>query len=69
MFHQKILYMEWKIYTLTKVGENFLLKGKTLTFGFKKPYDVLLQLEVRTNVLSLVVYTELNEVTMWELFT
>lgn len=37
--------------TLNKIGENFLISGKKLTFSFKKPYDILLLPEYRTNVL------------------
>jgi DNA invertase Pin-like site-specific DNA recombinase len=36
---------------LLRVGENFLIKDKNLTFRFKKPYDVLLKPELRTDVL------------------
>jgi site-specific DNA recombinase len=37
--------------TLNKIGGNFLISGKKLTFEFKQPYDVLLKPEYRTNVL------------------
>lgn len=33
------------------VGENLFLKDKNLEFSFKKPFDILLQPEYRTNVL------------------
>lgn len=42
---------EQKQKILRKIGENFLLKDKMLTFSFKQPYDVLLKPEVRTDVL------------------
>jgi site-specific DNA recombinase len=42
---------EAKQKVLSKIGENFLLKDKILTFSFKKPYDILLKPEYRTNVL------------------
>jgi len=42
---------EQKQRVLSKVGENFILKDEKLTFSFKKPYDVLLQPEVRQDVL------------------
>lgn len=42
---------EAKQRVLAKIGENFLLKNKMLTFSFKKPYDCLLKPEYRTDVL------------------
>jgi site-specific DNA recombinase len=36
---------------ILRVGENFFLKDGKLTFQMKKPYDVLLRPEVRTNVM------------------
>jgi len=42
---------EQKQKVLAKVGENFILKSKMLTFSFKQPYDVLLKPEYRTDVL------------------
>ena len=36
---------------LRKVGENFLLRDRQLVFTFQKPYDALLDSELRTNVL------------------
>lgn len=36
---------------LRTIGENFLLKDKKLVFTFRKPYDILLKPEVRSNVL------------------
>jgi hypothetical protein len=37
---------------LRTIGENFLLKDKKLVFTFRKPFDVLLKPEIRSNVLS-----------------
>lgn len=42
---------EQKQTVLDKIGGNFLISNKKLTFEFKKPYDVLLKPEYRTNVL------------------
>jgi DNA invertase Pin-like site-specific DNA recombinase len=42
---------EQKQTVLNKIGENFLISGKKLTFSFKQPYVVLLKPEYRTNVL------------------
>ena len=39
---------------ITTVGENLFLKSGKLQFSFKKPYDVLLLPEYRTNVLPLI---------------
>ncbi len=36
---------------INSIGENLLLRDKKLEFSFKKPYDVLLLPEYRTNVL------------------
>lgn len=43
---------EAKQKVLSKIGENFLLRDKVLTFSFKKPYDVLISASTRTDVLS-----------------
>ncbi len=37
---------------LTKIGENFLMKDQKIVFTFRKPFDVLLKSEYRTNVLA-----------------
>lgn len=37
---------------LLKVGQNFLVSDKKLSFSFKKPYDLLLKPELRTNLLA-----------------
>ncbi len=42
---------EQKQKVLAKIGENFILKDEKLTFSFKKPHDVLLQPEMRQEVL------------------
>ncbi len=42
---------EQKQKILRAIGENFLLKDKMLTFSFRKPYDVLLITDVRSDVL------------------
>ena len=43
---------EQKQKVLSKIGENFILKDKMLTFSFKQPYDILLKPEYRTNLLA-----------------
>ncbi|MBI4009536.1 hypothetical protein HY357_04835, partial [Candidatus Roizmanbacteria bacterium] len=43
-------FMEKRKLILT-VGENLLLKDKEIVFTFRKPFDVLLQPAIRTNVL------------------
>ena len=37
---------------LRKIGENFIIKDKKLCFSFKKPYDVLLKPEYRSDLLG-----------------
>ena len=37
---------------ILSVGENLILKDKTMQFSFKQPYDVLLLPKYRTNVLG-----------------
>lgn len=37
---------------ILSVGENLLLKDKKIVFTFRKPYDILLKPEYRTNVLA-----------------
>lgn len=39
---------------IMSIGENFFLRDKKLEFSFKKPYDILLKPEYRTNVLALI---------------
>ncbi len=36
---------------LLRVGQNYLIKGKALTFSFKQPFDLLLKPELRKDVL------------------
>lgn len=59
-FHAREIMLEGqpeeKKKMLMCIGEDFILKDKKLQFSFKKPYDVLLLPEYRTNVLALVDY-------------
>lgn len=42
---------ETKQSLLLNIGQNFLIKDKRLTISFKKPFDILLNLDYRTDVL------------------
>lgn len=46
--------IEAKQIMLKRIGENFLVKDKRLDISFKKPYDILLKPEYRTNMLRTV---------------
>jgi hypothetical protein len=37
---------------LLKVGQNFLIADKKLTFSFQQPFDLLLKPELRSDVLA-----------------